>query len=133
MGKVSNLTLIRLLPILLISAAAIAYVADVEGPGAYVLRNAVPLVVLVVLSAVTLYRGGGSWNGAGWRWPLGTLGFAIPALGLSLYLHYAYSIDLESLFGAARHPEELFRYLPIYTVVAGGIGFTIGWIVGRNV
>ncbi len=133
MGKVSTPTLIRLLPILLITAAAIAYVADVEGPGAYVLRNAVPLVVLVVLSAVTLYRGGGNWNGAGWRWPLGTLGFAIPALGLSLYLHYAYSIDLESLFGAARHPEELFRYLPIYTVVAGGIGFTIGWIVGRNV
>ncbi len=133
MGKVSNQTLIRLLPVLLITAAAIAYVADVEGPDAYVLRNAVPLVILVVLSAITLFRGGGSWNGAGWRWPLGTLGFAIPALGLSLYLHYAYSIDLESLFGAARYPEELFRYLPIYTLVAGGIGFTIGWIVGRNV
>ena len=59
--------------------------------------------------------------------------FAIPALGLSLYLHHAYSIELESLFGAARQPQELFRYLPVYTVVAGGIGFAIGWIVGRNV
>lgn len=133
MSKKSNLTLIRLLPVLLTTLAAFFYVVEVEGPEAYVLRNAVPLVVLVMLSAISLYRGGGSWNGAGWRWPLGTLGFAIPALGLSLYLHYAYSVRLENLFGSATHPAELFRYLPVYTVVAGGIGFAIGWIVGRNI
>jgi hypothetical protein len=133
MDKFAKLILLRLLPVLLITTAAAVYVVDVEGPGAFAARNAVPLIVLVALSALTLYRGGGSWIGAGWRWPLGTLGFAIPALGLSLYLHYAYSVELESLFAAARHPEQLFRYLPIYTVVAGGIGFAIGWIVGRNV
>ena len=133
MAKAIKLVLIRLLPVLLIAAAAMAYVADVEGPDAYAIRNVAPLILLVALSALTLYRGDGSWTGAGWRWPLGTLGFAVPALGLSLYLHYAYSVDLESLFGAARHPEELFRFLPIYTVVAGGIGFAIGWIVGGNV
>lgn len=125
--------MIRLLPVLLIAAAAVAYVADVEGPDAYAMRNAAPLMLLVALSALTLYRGEGSWIAAGWCWPLGTLGFAIPALGLSLYLHYAYSVDLENLFGAATQPLELFRYLPIYTVVAGGIGFAIGWIVGRNI
>lgn len=123
---------IRLLPVLLLTAAAMAYVADV-GPEAYVQRNAVPLILFVLLSVLTLYRGGGSWIGAGWRWPLGTVGFAIPALGLSLYLHYAYSVKLDSLFGDATHPQELFRYLPIYTAFAGGIGFAIGWIVGRNV
>ncbi len=133
MADVSKLILIRLLPVLFITASAIAYVTDVEGPDAYVMRNAAPMIVLVALSALTLYRGGGSWIGAGWRWPLGTMGFAIPALGLSLYLHYAYSVDLDSLFGAATHPEELFRFLPIYTVVAGAIGFAIGWIVGRNI
>ena len=132
MAKSPTLILIRLLPVLLIVAAATAYIVDVEGPDAYAIRNAAPLFLLVVLSALTLFRGDGRWIGAGWRWPLGTLGFTIPALGLSLYLHYAYSIELESLFGAARHPQELFRYLPMYTVVAGGIGFAIGWIVGRN-
>ena len=91
------------------------------------------MIALVGLSALSLYRGAGSWVGAGWRWPLGTLGFAIPALGLSLYLHHAYSVNLQSLFGAAEYPQELFRYLPIYTSVAGGVGFAIGWIVGRNV
>ena len=30
-------------------------------------------------------------------------------------------------------PAQLFRFLPVYTLVAGGIGFIIGWIVGRNV
>ncbi len=133
MAKSWKLILIRLLPVVLIVAAAMATIADIEGPDAYVMRNLAPLMLLMVLSAVTLYRGDGSWVGAGWRWPLGTLGFSIPVLGLSLYLHYAYSINLESLFGDARHPLELFRYLPGYTVVAGGAGFAIGWIVGRNI
>ena len=133
MAKATSLILIRLLPVLLITAAATAYIVHVEGPDAYAIRNTVPVLLLLVLSALTLIRGSANWAAAGWSWPLGTLGFAIPALGLSLYLHHAYSIELESLFGAARQPQELFRYLPVYTVVAGGIGFAIGWIVGRNV
>ncbi len=133
MAESIKLGLIRLLPVLLITAAAIFYIADVEGPGAYVVRNTVPMALLVAFSALALYRGAGSWIGRGWCWPLGTLGFAIPALGLSLYLHHAYSVNLESLFEEAKYPEELFRYLPIYTTVAGGIGLAIGWIVGRNV
>ncbi len=67
------------------------------------------------------------------RWPLGVLGYAIPALGLSLYLHYAYSINLNDMFTDTEYPDRVFRYLPAYTTVAGGIGFAIGWIVGRNV
>ena len=37
------------------------------------------------------------------------------------------------MFTDAVNPEGLFRFLPIYTFVAGGIGFAIGWIVGKNV
>ena len=133
MASAFKLILIRLLPVLFVTGAAVAYIFDVQGSDAYVLRNTVPMIVLVGLSALSLYRGAGSWIGAGWRWPLGTLGFAIPALGLSLYLHHAYSVNLQSLFGGAKYPQELFRYLPIYTSVAGGVGFAIGWIVGRNV
>lgn len=133
MAGTIKLIVLRLLPVLLIAAATAAYIVDVEGPDAFAAQNIAPLIPLVVLSAFSLYRGDGNWIGAGWRWPLGTLGFAIPALGLSLYLHYAYSVQLESLFGAAGHPEQLFRYLPFYTVLAGSIGFAIGWIVGRNV
>jgi len=133
MGKVSKLIVIRLLPVLLVTASAIAYISHIEGPDAYALRNAVPMIIVLMLSAITLYRGGGSWGGAGWRLPLGTLGFAIPALGLSLYLHYGYSVDLDGMFSGAEHPLALFRFLPLYTVVAGAIGLAIGWIVGRNV
>ncbi|MCH8308730.1 MAG: hypothetical protein IH930_11420, partial [Proteobacteria bacterium] len=98
MGKVSKLIVIRLLPVLLVTASAIAYISHIEGPDAYALRNAVPMIIVLILSAITLYRGGGSWSGAGWRLPLGTLGFAIPALGLSLYLHYGYPFDLDGMF-----------------------------------
>ena len=98
----------------------------------YVLRNCVPPAIVVVLALITLLRGKGRWTGSGWRWPLGTAGFAIPALGLSVYLHYAYAVNLNDLFAAADGPGQLFRFLPVYTTVAGGIGFAIGWIAGRN-
>lgn len=113
--------------------AAMVYVRHVEGSSAYVLRNIVPMLLVVALSAVTLYKGRGSWTGAGWRWPLGTVGFAIPALGLSLYLHYGYAVNLDGMFHDALYPLQLFRFLPAYTIGAGAIGFAIGWIAGRNI
>jgi len=127
------LVLWRLSPVLFVTLAAVAYVAHVEGPDAYALRNTAPMLVVVALSAATLVRGGGSWAGGGWKWPLGTLGFAIPAIGLCLYLHYGYAVDLNGMYSESVYPRELFRYLPIYTLFAGCIGFAIGWIAGRNV
>ena len=125
--------LVRLLPVALVTLAAAAWFNDVQGGGPWVLRNLLPLLALFLLSWFTLHRGRGRWSGSGMRLPLATLGFAIPALGLSVYLHYAYSINLNDMFGDALFPERVFRYLPAYTLVAGGIGFAIGWIVGRNI
>lgn len=124
---------LRLAPVALAAAAAGVWFYTVQAGGPWVPRNCVPLVVLVLLAALTLRQGRGRWTGAGFRMPLGTLGFAIPALGLALYLHYAYAVNLDGMFDGAARPAELFRYLPIYTTVAGGIGFAIGYIVGRNI
>jgi len=128
-----QMTLIRLLPLLLLTVAAAFWFNDVQQGGPYVLRNLLPPLAVLVLAVITLWRGVGNWTGTGWRWPLGTAGFAIPALGLSLYLHYAYSINLNGMFSDSEEPAQLFRFLPAYTLVAGCIGFSIGWIVGRNV
>jgi hypothetical protein len=128
-----KLIILRLLPVVLLSAAAAFWFNDVQQGGPYVLRNLIPLALLILLSALVLALGNGHWSGAGKRLPLGIVGFSIPALGLTLYLHYAYSINLNDMFTDATHPDRVFRYLPVYTIVAGGIGFAIGWIVGRNV
>ena len=126
-----KLILVRLSPVLFVVLAAVAWFNDVQDDSRYVLRNLVPPFTIVLLAAVTLLRGNGRWTGAGWRLPLGTLGFSIPALGLALYLHYAYAVNLDGLFddGAG----QIFRFLPIYTFFAGIIGFAIGWIIGRNI
>jgi hypothetical protein len=129
----ARLFLVRLAPVLMIVIAAGFWFNDVQQGGPYVFRNLVPPIVLVLLAALTLHRGHGTWTGSGWRLPLGVAGFAIPALGLSAYLHYAYAVNLNELFTDAQNPQGLFRYLPVYTLVAGGIGFAIGWIVGKNV
>lgn len=125
--------IVRLLPIVLLAVAAGFWFVEVQQGGPWAMRNLVPLAVLVLLSFLTLFRGRGRWSGAGMRMPLGTLGFSIPALGLAAYLHYAYSVNLNDMFGDAEFPDRVFRFLPMYTLVAGGIGFAIGWIVGRNV
>ncbi len=127
-----RLITVRLLPLILLTGAAGAWFNDVQGGGPYVLRNFVPLIIMLLFALITLLRGQGSWTGSGWRLPLGTLGFSIPTLGLALYLHYAYSVNLNGMFDAAESPLALFRFLPFYTTVAGGIGFAIGWIAGRN-
>jgi hypothetical protein len=133
MQSLTSLIVVRLLPVVFVVAAAIAYVLYVEGDHPYVLRNTLPMLVALLLAILTLKIGNGHWAGSGWRWPLGTLGFALPALGLSIYLHYGYSIDLHGMYSESVYPRELFRYLPFFTSFAGGIGFAIGWIAGRNV
>ena len=133
MARGGTLLFVRILPVIMIVTAAAYWFSDVQDDNHYLWFNLVPLAVLLILSWLTLYRGGGTWSGSGFRLPLATLGFAIPALGLSLYLHYAYAVNLNGMFTDAPFPDRVFRYLPIYTLVAGGIGFAIGWIVGRNV
>lgn len=123
---------IRVLPVLLLTAAAAVWFNAVQEGSPYLLRNLLPLAMLLLLSVLTVWRGKGSWSGSGWRWPLGTLGFAIPALGLAAYLHYAYAVNLNDMFSGAAEPLRLFRFLPYYTVLAGAIGFAIGWIAGRK-
>lgn len=120
----------KLLAVLLPTLAAAAWIADVQAGGPWLARNLLPLALLLLLAYWALVRGGGRLSGAGWDAPLGVLGFSIPALGLSLYLHWAYTVNLDGMFDDG--PGELFRYLPYYTTVAGLIGFAIGWIVGRN-
>jgi hypothetical protein len=124
---------IRLLPLVLLTAAAGFWFNEVQAGGPYVLRNLAPPGLMLLLALVTLWRGRGHWTGSGWRLPLGTVGFAVPALGLSVYLHYAYSVNLNDMFGAMDNPGQLFRFLPVFTTFAGCVGFAIGWIVGRNV
>ena len=124
---------VRLSPVLFLTLAAMIYVLRVEIGVAYPYRNLLPILAVLLLSVITLVKGKGAWTGAGWRWPLGTLGFAVPAIGLSLYLHYGYEVDLNGMYSESVYPAEVFRYLPLYTAVAGMIGFAIGWIAGRNV
>lgn len=128
----TGLVALRLLPVLLIVVAAGFWFADVQEYGPYLARNLLPLAVLVVLCALALWRGGGRWSGAGWRLPLAALGYSIPALGLAVYLHYAYSVNLDGMFGQPPDAGQLFRFLPLYTTFAGAVGAAIGWVVGRN-
>ena len=124
---------VRLLPVLLVVIACALYFDSIEGDSGYVLRNTLPLLIVLVLCTLTLLRGRGFWTGGGWQWPLATLGFAVPAIGLSTYMHYGYSADLHGMFSESVYPREVFRFLPYYTMLSGGIGFAIGWIAGRNV
>ena len=118
---------------MVIVVAAMIYVLKVESGVAYPFRNLLPMLTVILLAAATLKKGGGQWTADGWGWPLGTLGFAIPAIGLSLYLHYGYEVDLNGMYSESIYPSEVFRYLPIYTMFAGAIGFAIGWIIGKNI
>jgi len=128
-----RLVLIRMLPITFIIAAALFYAKSVEPTNIYLWRNFLPMLTVILLAFITLVRGGGRWTGNGWRWPLGIAGFFVPAVGLSMYLHYGYSVDMDGMVSGSIYPQELFRFLPWYTGGSGMIGFAIGWIAGKNI
>lgn len=121
-----------LLPPLFLLAAVAAVILEAEDYGPYAVFNLLPPALTLALLLYALSRAGWRWRDTGWRWLLAMLGFAIPALGLSLYLHLGLMLDWGGMASRARTPELLFRFLPWYTTGAGAIGFAIGWIVGRN-
>jgi hypothetical protein len=129
---VTRLIFVRVLPVFLLLTAIGVWFSEVQDTRQYLLRNYIPLGIVLFLSVLTVWRGHGQWGGAAKRLTLGTVGYAIPAVGLAVYLHYAYAVNLNGMFSGTQHPMQLFRFLPWYTTLAGGIGFAIGWIVGRN-
>jgi hypothetical protein len=131
MRPVARRVVLKLLPLVAAVAVLGAWFVHVEDSTAWAARNVAPPALVVLLSTVVLLHGGGRFTGNGWRAPLAVAGFAVPAIGLSAYLHYAYAVNLDGMFGEG--PGDLFRFLPVYTTGAGAIGGMIGWIVGRNV
>ncbi len=131
MSRAEGQLSLRLLPLVAAVIVLIAWFHHVEQGGPWVWRNSLPPCIVVLLSAGVLIRGGGRWTGRGWREPLAVAGFAVPAIGLSSYLHYAFAVNLDDMFPSGA--GQLFRFLPIYTIGAGTIGAAIGWIAGRNV
>lgn len=91
-------------------------------------RNALPLLVALAIYGFVSRRSGSKAK----HW-LAWVGFCIPALGLSTYLHLAFLLDWQQIATNAITPALLFQFLPIYVLFAGGIGAAIGWIVGRGI
>lgn len=118
-------------PVALLAAAAFV-ILEAEDYGPHAVPNLLPPALTLALLLHALARAGWRWRDADRRWLLGVLGFAVPALGLSLYLHLGLMLDWSGMASRARTPELLFRFLPYYTTGAGAIGFAIGWIIGRN-
>ena len=55
-----RLTAVRILPLLLLTIAAAAWFNDVEQGGPFVLRSLLCPAALLLLAAITVWRGGGS-------------------------------------------------------------------------
>ena len=121
--RVAGLTLVGV-------AVAIAAFIQTAGnsTGLHYFRNLVPVLASAALFAFTLLARPGDV-----RWWLAGAGFALPAVGLSVYLHLAFLLDWRELASTALTPSRLFAWLPVYAVGAGAIGFCIGWLIGRNV
>ena len=71
MNASTRYLIVRLLPVVLITIAAGAWFHDVQQGGPWVVRNLIPLAVLLLLSYLTLRRGQGHWSGSGLRMPFG--------------------------------------------------------------
>ncbi len=108
------------------------YVLDTHPDGGYLLRNLFPIFASILLSLFVIRKNPQRDKLESLKWQFATIGFIIPTIGLSLYMHYGYEIDLYGMYSKSIWPIELFRFLPFYIIFSGIIGFSIGWIIGRN-
>lgn len=123
---------VRLLTLALPLAAIVVFMREVQEPAIYLSRSILCMLLAFVLPAVALLRNGGNWLLPKLPYALASWFFFFVVLGLNTYVHALWFYDVDAIRSAATQPAMLFRYLPFYTVLAGGIGFAIGWIIGVN-
>lgn len=117
----------------LILLATLLCVAILEGFNWFTIWAGVPLLMAAVLTEFSLASHGGDWT----RMPIprrvGLFGLIGGVVIVTLYLHLTlfFGVGIEDMEESAWR----FRYIvaPLYAMMAGGVGFVLGYLYGRSV
>lgn len=61
----------------------------------------------------------------------GVIGFALPATGLVVFTHLAWLYDWWATKTSSSTSALIFIFIPFYAMLLGGVGYGIGWLLGR--
>ncbi len=110
--------------IILVALGVFIYVAEGVLINPFAVWNALPLFV-----SYALYKSGKSAGKRARVW--GAVGFLAGSMALSGYVHLAWMFDWGEIKTGSSTAGLIFIFIPIYAVIAGGIGYLSGWAIGR--
>ena len=82
-----------------------------------------PLIISYFIYISALKNGGSQYS---------TYGFLIGSMLLSGYIHMAWLLDWDGTGTSSSTSGLIFIFIPLYSLIPGGIGFAIGQIIARG-
>lgn len=110
--------------IILVALGVFIYVAEGVTINPFAVWNGLPLYV-----SYALYKNGKKSESRAKSW--GAVGFLVGGMALSGYIHLAWMFDWGELKNGSSTASLIFIFIPIYALITGGIGYFIGWGLGR--
>ncbi len=62
----------------------------------------------------------------------GCMGFTLVSMALTLFFHGAWYFDWGETKTGSSTSGLIFIFIPIYALIVGGIGYVIGWFLGKG-
>lgn len=107
-------------PISLIICALYVVFAEGTTPDLFTLWNLTPIIFTYVLYLLGKFNNSKTAQN-------GSIGFAYGGIGLSLLFHTAWLFDWGGTATGSSTSGLIFLFLPIYSLITGGVGYGIGW------
>ena len=108
----------------LIVLGVFIYVAEGVAVNPFAIWNGLPLFI-----SYELFNRGRKDGERSKIW--GAVGFLVGSMALSIYVHLAWMFDWDKIKTGSSTAGLIFIFIPIYSLITGGIGYIIGWGIGR--
>jgi len=62
----------------------------------------------------------------------GAIGFCLTSIGLTVFIHVLWLLDWNEIATGSSTSALVFVFLPVYSLLLGGVGYFIGHLLGRR-
>jgi ACR3 family arsenite efflux pump ArsB len=69
---------------------------------------------------------------AGFKRMAGAIGFCLASIGLTVLMHVLWLLDWNKIATGSSTSALVFVFLPVYSLLSGGVGYLIGYFLGRK-
>ena len=108
----------------LVICSAIVVITEGVKPNLFTVWNLLPVIYCYLLFRKAISNSSITMIG-------GSVGFALTGIPLLLFVHAAWFFDWEGTKTGSSTGGLIFVFIPIYSIIVGGIGYLVGWLIAK--